>query len=62
MCYDFKSVMDCWFMSFQLWIEQEIGTDDLFMYLSQQQKTPLEVDRVYLVMCPVFGEKHVSSA
>ena len=57
-CY-FKSVKASQFMSFQLWIEQEIGTDDFFMYLSQQ-KNPLEVDGVYLVMCAQYLGRNIS--
>ena len=60
MCCYFKSVKASQFMSFQLWIEQEIGTNDFFMYLSQQQKNPLEVNGVYLVMCAQYLGRNIS--
>ena len=59
MCCYFKSVKASQFMSFQLWIEQEIGTNNFFMYLSQQ-KNPLEVDGVYLVMCAQYLGRNIS--
>ena len=47
-------------LSLQSWIETEIGSDDLFLYLSQQKKNGTDVDGIYLVLTTHFIGKNIT--
>ena len=47
-------------LSLQSWIETEIGSDDLFLYLSQQKKNGTDVNRIYLVLTAHFIGKNIT--
>ena len=44
----------------QSWIETEIGSDNLFLYLSQQKKMGTDVDGIYLVLTAHFIGKNIT--
>ena len=44
----------------QSWIEAEIGSDDPFLYLSQQKKSGTHVDGIYLVLTAHFIGKNIT--
>ena len=47
-------------LSLQSWIETEIGSDDLFLYLSQQKKMGTDVYGIYLVLMAHFIGKNIT--
>ena len=44
----------------QSWIETEIGSDNLFLYLSQQKKTGTDVGGIYFVLMAHFIGKNIT--